>query len=98
MPLGRRGDAMNSRQRAVNELASCGFGFACGPCDIRVVSLEYLAEQNGSTPAISQTISQIGLMASFCYNSIWRKNPIVTPSIRGDQFVTCSIPKDANGV
>jgi len=31
----------------MNELASCGFGFACGPCDIRVVSLEYLAEQNG---------------------------------------------------
>jgi hypothetical protein len=44
-----------------------------------------------------RVIVQVGLMTSFCYNSIWRRNPIVTRSIRRDQFVTCSIPKDANG-
>jgi len=53
------GDATNSRQRAVNEVASCGFGFPCGPSDIRVVSLEYLAEQNGRSLLAADAAVQI---------------------------------------
>src|SRR3984957_5412003 len=46
MPLRRRQGAMSACQRAMNELAGCGDGFAGGACDVRVVGLEYLAQQN----------------------------------------------------
>src|ERR1700730_4719964 len=59
MPFGRRGDAMKSRQRAVNEVASCGVGCALGTCNIRVVRREYLAEQNGRSLLATDATVQI---------------------------------------
>ena len=49
MPLRRRQGAVSACQRAMNELAGCGDGFAGGACDVRVIGLEYLAQQNGGS-------------------------------------------------
>ena len=51
---------MRACQRPMNQLAGCGHGFAGGACDVRVVDLEYLAEQNGGSLPGIDAAKQLG--------------------------------------